>query len=271
MGGGTIGRGWRGDFRRWSHPPGFSFTIDPCVPTSFRFSSSEGGEPCPQPDTFTPVKPDDGILSNGIGEWIRRCATYHGLFPRAWTTYENPLPGVRLTCKQVSPVIPHNYKESSFPVAVFEWTVENTSKKASYHRFDVHLAERDRSKKMIRRGGIATNHSSWRPSRKKSDRYLLKHIHRQKTDSPTGTKRHTAADHRRPAHLCHCRPRRSRPAGDLVTTHARISRRMAAISGVIFRSNGMIWIMEKIIPLPVQAKPSVQVWQPRFSCNPGKT
>jgi non-lysosomal glucosylceramidase len=45
---------------------------------------------------------------------------------RAWTVYEEPLPGLRLTCRQVSPVIPHNYQESSLPVGVFIWTVENT-------------------------------------------------------------------------------------------------------------------------------------------------
>ena len=35
-------------------------------------------------------------------------ATYYGLFPRAWTTYEEPVPGVRLTCKQV-PDPPNTY------------------------------------------------------------------------------------------------------------------------------------------------------------------
>jgi len=53
------------------------------------------------------------------------CATYYGLFPRAWTTYENPLPGVRLTCRQISPVIAHNYRETSYPEAAIVWRVEN--------------------------------------------------------------------------------------------------------------------------------------------------
>jgi non-lysosomal glucosylceramidase len=52
--------------------------------------------------------------------------TYHALFPRAWTVYEEPVPGLKLTCRQVSPVIPHDYRDSSLPVAVFVWTVENT-------------------------------------------------------------------------------------------------------------------------------------------------
>lgn len=52
-------------------------------------------------------------------------SNYYALFPRSWTVYEEPDPQTRLTCKQISPVIAHNYKESSFPVGVFEWTIEN--------------------------------------------------------------------------------------------------------------------------------------------------
>jgi len=43
-------------------------------------------------------------------------ASYHALYPRAWTIYDDPLPQIRLTCRQVSPVIPHDYRDSSLPV-----------------------------------------------------------------------------------------------------------------------------------------------------------
>lgn len=35
-----------------------------------------------------------------------------------------PDPNLKIVCRQISPVIPHNYKESSFPAAVFTFTVE---------------------------------------------------------------------------------------------------------------------------------------------------
>lgn len=35
---------------------------------------------------------------------------YTGLYPRSWTTYDLPECNIRLTCAQMSPVIPHNYK-----------------------------------------------------------------------------------------------------------------------------------------------------------------
>lgn len=42
-------------------------------------------------------------------------AFYHALYPRAWTVYELPGQNVVLTCRQVSPVIPHDYKVRQAP------------------------------------------------------------------------------------------------------------------------------------------------------------
>lgn len=90
-------------------------------------------------------------------------AFYHALYPRAWTVYHLPGQNVTLTCRQISPVIPHDYQvteafldfvqphiemmlfdtccnrlliflihhvspvsqDSSLPVAVFVWDIEN--------------------------------------------------------------------------------------------------------------------------------------------------
>lgn len=96
--------------------------------------------------------------ASGIGSWDwnlgGRNSTYHALFPRAWTIYDGnlmliyytlypgillkqlshgintfasnqgePDPGLKITCRQISPFIPHNYKDSSLPTAVFTFTV----------------------------------------------------------------------------------------------------------------------------------------------------
>jgi uncharacterized protein (DUF608 family) len=34
-----------------------------------------------------------------------------------------PDPGLSIVCRQISPIIPHNYQQSSYPVAVFTFTV----------------------------------------------------------------------------------------------------------------------------------------------------
>lgn len=41
-------------------------------------------------------------------------ASYHSLYPRAWTVYEIPEHSVQLICRQISPVYPHEYKVRIF-------------------------------------------------------------------------------------------------------------------------------------------------------------
>ncbi|GJN39870.1 hypothetical protein PR202_gb29018 [Eleusine coracana subsp. coracana] len=72
-----------------------------------------------------------GIDKAGVGSWDwklkEKNCIYHGLFPRSWTVYDGePDPEIKITCRQISPFIPHNYKESSLPVAVFTFTVHNS-------------------------------------------------------------------------------------------------------------------------------------------------
>ncbi len=62
IGGGSIGRGWRGDFRRWSLRPGF---IHEKVICADQFSLYvQRGNAAPQAVTLSPVNPTDGTLSS---------------------------------------------------------------------------------------------------------------------------------------------------------------------------------------------------------------
>ena len=50
-------------------------------------------------------------------------ATYHALYPRAWTVYRIPEHSVTLTCRQISPIFPHDYKVGvMFRCVVADWT-----------------------------------------------------------------------------------------------------------------------------------------------------
>lgn len=51
--------------------------------------------------------------------------TYTGLYPRSWSEIDLSEYGIKLCCRQISPVLPHEYKDSSLPCAVFVWQVEN--------------------------------------------------------------------------------------------------------------------------------------------------
>lgn len=93
-------------------------------------------------------------MKHGIGIWMERVPHImhytrgHGQYMRVsqanWNTFKStmifilyhisyndhlycsnaePDPALKIVCRQISPVIPHNYKESSFPVSVFTFTV----------------------------------------------------------------------------------------------------------------------------------------------------
>jgi len=51
---------------------------------------------------------------------------YEALYPRSWYTYKN-LP-VEVKIEQFSPILPHNYKETSYPSAYFIIQLKNTKK-----------------------------------------------------------------------------------------------------------------------------------------------
>lgn len=127
IGCGSITRGWRGEFRRWQLRPGI-YHYNPVFADQFSVYAQFQGEQ-PHVQTLFPGHPGNKNLTNWRWNLNPECATYYGLFPRAWTVYEQPLPDIRLTCRQLSPVIPHNYRESSYPVGVFIWTIENLAPK----------------------------------------------------------------------------------------------------------------------------------------------
>mmetsp|Transcript_17192 Transcript_17192/g.48392 ORF Transcript_17192/g.48392 Transcript_17192/m.48392 type:complete len:1303 (+) Transcript_17192:90-3998(+) len=124
IGAGTIGRGWRGEFGRWSIIPGFPnySTVDA---NQFSvFVSQRNGEG--KATVLSPLRPKSKIGRSWNFGISGTHSENHSLYPQSWTEYKEPDRDVKLTCRQVSPFIPHNYRESSFPMAVFEWTVENT-------------------------------------------------------------------------------------------------------------------------------------------------
>ncbi len=126
FGAGSLGRSPRGEFNFWhmdggehvfANLPGCQFAV---------FEQAEGD--LPRTYALSSEPPADGSL----GDWAwypastaeRSTGTYSALYPRSWFTYENVLQ-THLTCEQFSPILAGNYQETSYPVAVFEWTAHN--------------------------------------------------------------------------------------------------------------------------------------------------
>ena len=121
LGSGSIGRTYRGDFARWHLDVGRHW-YGTVAADQFSVWVSDGQRSIAQ--VLWTGRPTDRLRS-WHWDYPVGAGTYYALFPRAWFVYDwEPLPVV-LSCKQLSPVIPGNYRESSYPVGVFEWEVYN--------------------------------------------------------------------------------------------------------------------------------------------------
>ena len=133
IGAGSIGRTYTGEFARYQLVPGIyeheivdanMFTV--CI----RRKAST---------TYQQALTTRRLKQEGFKSWNMAYspdqATYHALYPESWTVYELPGQDVTLVCHQLTPIIPHNYKDSSLPVGLFHWTVSN-----KHNRDDIELS-----------------------------------------------------------------------------------------------------------------------------------
>ncbi|GKU98618.1 hypothetical protein SLEP1_g11600 [Rubroshorea leprosula] len=134
MGSGSISRGFRGEFRQFQITPG-TCDASPVMANQFSIFITRDGGNKKYASVLAPGQHEGLGKANdhGISSWgwnlSGQHSTYHALFPRAWTIYDGePDPDLKVSCRQISPFIPHNYKDSSLPAAVFVYTLVNTGK-----------------------------------------------------------------------------------------------------------------------------------------------
>ncbi|MGB5961697.1 MAG: GH116 family glycosyl hydrolase [Coleofasciculaceae cyanobacterium] len=126
FGAGCIGRSSRGDFNLW-HLDGGEHTFKSLPACQFSIFEQTENAPA-QAYALCTEAPSDGTLSSW--QWYPQLkegnstGTYHALYPRSWFVY-NHVFQTELTCQQFSPIWAGSYQESSYPVAVFEWTAHN--------------------------------------------------------------------------------------------------------------------------------------------------
>jgi non-lysosomal glucosylceramidase len=124
IGAGGFERLMNGNFETWFLKPGW-MVEDTVWADQFHVYMKSGGKTVVQ--TLSTEAPPPGA---GLGSWAWKYPAgrgdYYALFPKSGFSYEKnkDLP-VRLAVVQFSPVIPGNYRETSFPVAVYRWIAEN--------------------------------------------------------------------------------------------------------------------------------------------------
>jgi non-lysosomal glucosylceramidase len=125
FGAGCIGRSPRGDFNLWHLDGGeHIFRNLPACQFSI-FEQPEGSEA--QAYALSTEPPQGETLCRW--SWYpEEKGTYSALYPNSWYEYEGVFQ-TKLICQQFSPIIAGNYQETSYPVAIFEWTAHNPTDK----------------------------------------------------------------------------------------------------------------------------------------------
>jgi len=139
FGAGCVGRSPRGDFNLW-HIDGGEHVFQSFPACQFSVFEQVVGE-SPSAYAFSTVAPQNDTLKswqwypasiriNGSEDEVQAgkiqySGEYYALYPRSWFVYQNILQ-TNLICEQFSPVWAGNYQETSYPVAVFNWTAHNS-------------------------------------------------------------------------------------------------------------------------------------------------
>lgn len=130
IGCGSIGTDFRGAFNKFSLIPGIKEQwIGNVKANQFILTvHTEDGSTC----MYQTLLSTADFCSSPLSEWRSylhsKDIRYRGLFPRAWREYRIPELDLVLICEQLSPVIPHNYEDTSLPVCTFQWSCINESK-----------------------------------------------------------------------------------------------------------------------------------------------
>jgi len=127
FGAGTFSRSYRGKFERWHLKAGVHKYQDVPANQFAVFGQREGEAPVAM--ALGVGKPANGTLSAWNWSYPAGDGEYAALYPKSWFAYGTKALPVKLTVEQFSPVLPDNYKETSYPVAVYQWTAENPSDK----------------------------------------------------------------------------------------------------------------------------------------------
>jgi len=128
LGAGTFSRSYRGDFARW-HIKAAAHKYEPVYANQFAmFQQSEGDAPGAA-RVLMNGHPSAGELSSWQWDYPVGDGDYYALFPKAWFDYKSSRFPAHVVVEQFSPIIPNNYRESSYPVAVYRLHADNPTSK----------------------------------------------------------------------------------------------------------------------------------------------
>jgi len=128
FGSGTFSRTYRGDFARWHIKAGVH-KYESSYANEFAMFQQSEGDPNGTARVLLTDHPHNGELGSWQWDYPVGAGDYSALYPKSWYDYKWDKFPAHVVLEQFSPVLPNNYRESSYPVAVYRWHAENPTNK----------------------------------------------------------------------------------------------------------------------------------------------
>jgi non-lysosomal glucosylceramidase len=124
FGAGTFSRSYRGDFVRWHLKTG-AHKYESIPANQFSVFMKSEGESKGVAEVLYAGKPRTKSLAAWNWSYPAAAGEYAALYPKSWFDYRAPELPVHLVLEQFSPILPGNYEESSYPIALYNWYATN--------------------------------------------------------------------------------------------------------------------------------------------------
>ena len=124
FGAGTFSRTYRGDFARW-HVKGGVHKYQTVFANQFAMYQKSEGAAEGVAQVLSATHPEPGALASWKWDYPVGAGDYYSLYPKSWFDYRWDKFPAHVTVEQFSPILPDNYKETSYPVAVYRWHADN--------------------------------------------------------------------------------------------------------------------------------------------------
>jgi non-lysosomal glucosylceramidase len=128
FGAGSFSRSYRGDFVRW-HIKGGVHKYESVPGNQFAMFQKSEGDATGVARVLMNGHPKEGALSAWQWDYPVGAGNYYALYPKSWFDYQWEKFPAHAVLEQFCPILPNNYKETSYPVAVYRWHVDNPTNK----------------------------------------------------------------------------------------------------------------------------------------------
>jgi non-lysosomal glucosylceramidase len=128
FGAGTFSRSYRGDFVRW-HIKGGVHKYETVPGNQFAMFQQSEGDATGVARVLMNGQPKGSALTAWQWNYPVGAGDYYALYPKSWFDYRWEKFPAHVVLEQFSPILPDNYKETSYPVAVYRWHAENPTNK----------------------------------------------------------------------------------------------------------------------------------------------